>query len=265
MGDGAGSVTAYSPDALKCLNGSEFVCEASQATTIYRSLHTDYGMIDCPQPWMYESAAIWQDAVQLRPGYDYYEIQNECPPPPGGYVQWARWSIEMAKYVQQQTGGALLAFSFAAGNPDYRYWPELIEYFKWVADNPLPNGTYHGIAIHAAPNAGWSRADSPWVNNDHLTVERLLVYVRSVVLRETGYDLQDWPGTVAFTEWGLTGGYSGNWTARYSCEEKADAYKSSIAVARKLRWAGTTLMLWWNIGAISIWQSDHECLPLFFQ
>lgn len=265
MGDGAGTALTYSRSvaSMKCLNGSYAICleakrQNPELIIVARTLHTDYGALDCPQDWNYGSPATWWAAIKnyLPDGFDAYEIQNECGPPPQGYAYWAQWNIAIARLVQRDKGGILLAFAFAAGNPDYPHWLDLIEYFRWVAQNPLPDGRYHGLALHAAANASWNRSDSPWINNPHLTADRYFLFVRDVMLANTGFDLSRWPGTVAFTEIGLHDGYSGNWGAVYSCAEIADAYKTTAA---KLQ--SRAVMQWWNIGQVSRWTSSHECLP----
>ena len=252
----------------KCLDWTWNVCNQLKQRNpdiklVARTLQTNYGQIDCPSDWMYESPMIWWDAIRnhLPDGYDYYEIQNECPPPAQGWEKWASWSIEMAKLVEKDKGGALLAFSFPPGNPDYPYWPALEEYFRWAADNPLPNGTHHGIAFHASPFAPWNRPDMPWVNNPHLAGRHQIV--RDVLLANTGIDLKNWAGTIIVTEIGLSDGYSGNWNAPYSCEEMTDTYIATLEEYKNEGYIdGFT---WWNVGKIGKWTDDSMCLPNLFR
>lgn len=263
-GTGAGAVVAYADklSVVKCLDGAWWVCEAVKAAnpdvrTIARTLTTDYGMMDCVQDWNWYSPATWWAAIKdhLPDGYDYYEIMNECGFPPQGAGYLATWSIEMAKLVQRDKGGALLAFSFSPGNPGYPDWPALLPYLEWAAANPLPDGRRHGIALHASAYAPWNRADSPWVNNPHITPDRFFIYVRDVLLANTGVDIGKLSFAVVFTELGVTDGYSGNWGATYSCAEKASAYRETVA-----RLATRGAVAWWNLGQIARWTSDHDCL-----
>lgn len=261
-GAGAGAVVAYADrlSVIKCLDGSWWVCESVKAAnpdvhTVARTLATDYGMIDCPQEWNWGDPAAWWNAIKghLPDGYDYYEVMNECGFPPQGAEYLATWSIEMAGLVQRDKGGALLAFSFSPGNPNYAEWPALLPYLQWAADNPLPDGRRHGIALHASAYAPWNRADSPWINNPHVTPDRFFVYARDVILANRGVDIGELQFTVIFTELGVTDGYSGSWGASYTCAEKASAYRETVA-----RLPGA--MAWWNIGQIARWTSDHDCL-----
>ncbi len=263
-GDGSWQVVPYAQqiDVIKCVNDTWGICDQVKSRnpnviTIARTLYTSYGLLDCPQDWNWENPNVWWDAIKnaLPEGYDYYEVLNECGPPPQGYAYWAGWSIEMAKLVQRDKGGALLAFSFAAGNPSYSAWPELLSYLVWANNNPLPDGRRHGIALHAAAYAPWSRADSPWVNNPHLTADRYFVLVRDIILANTGQDILKLRIPVIYTELGLSDGYSGNWNAQYSCEEKASAYKET---ARKL--LPKAKFTWWNIGKVWQWTDDSPCL-----
>jgi len=213
-------------------------------------------MTDCPPN--YDNAASWWASIRawLPVGFDAYEVMNECPPPAEGWERLATWSIDMAQIVARERQAALLAFSFAPGNPIYPAWPHLVGYLEWVAEHPLRDGRYHGIALHAAANATWSRADAPWINNPHLTIDRWYLFARDVLLANTGFDAQTWPGLVTFTELGVTDGYAGTWDIAFTCAEKADAWQETT---RRLQERGG-LMAWWNLGAIGKWTSDHDCL-----
>lgn len=259
-GEGAGNVLNHDVALVKCLNGTEYICGQAGTFTIYRTLITDFGMIDCPEPWMYSDPSVWWYGIRdhLPPGYDAYEIQNECGPPPQGYEHWAEWSIELALRVEAEKGGILLAFSFAAGNPDYLYWEELAEYLQWVDRHGQETGIWHGVALHQAVYAPWSRPDMPWVNNEHLAGRHLRI--RELLLDRV--DIQNWPGLIILTEAGLSDGYSGNWRADYTCEEAASALAYS---AKRYEDEGIIDgIAWWNIGQISIWTSDHHCLRFMF-
>lgn len=269
MGDGVQAVFAYAGkmEVAKCLTGSFDICLELKRRNpniylIARSLHTDYGMIDCPQDWNWGDPGAWWVHVRdhLPNGFDAYEIQNECGPPPQGYGHWAQWSIEIAKMVERDKGGILLAFSFAAGNPDYPFWRELAPYIQWVDQHGRATGVWHGIALHQSLYAPWSRSDMPWLNNLHVAGRHMLI--RDLLIQHAGVDIANWKGVILITEGGLSDGYSGNWKAPYTCQELAQAFTESAR-----RWKeqgvvdGITL---WNVGKISIWTSDHLCLYLLF-
>lgn len=225
--------------------------------TVCRTLVTDYGQIDYPQDWNWGDASAWWSHIKhhLPSDCDYYEVINESTVPPQGYGHWAQWHIEMAQLVERDTSGALLAFSFAAGTPELSQWAELLPYIQWAASNPTADGKYHGIAFHAAPNTTFSRNDMPWLNDPFLTVDRFFIKVVDE------YKLHDSPITIGVTEWGLSGGYSGNWIASYTCEEAADAYQTTLQHVREIGWQGLVILNWWTINTGgSIWIDDSEYL-----
>lgn len=257
MGDGASAVLNYSFSMAKCLTGSFSICDQLKRTNpdtflIARTLQTNYGMIDCPQEWNYESPETWWSAIKSHlplSGYNAYEIQNECGPPPKGYPYWAEWSIKMAQLVERDTDGVLLAFGFAAGNPDLPYWNALQPYIDWVTQHGKATGIWHGIALHQSVYAPWNRTDMPWVNNLYLAGRHTLIP-----------QLKNWQGLVILTEAGLSDGYSGNWTAAYSCEEVRSALTYSL---KQYQTQGIIDgLIWWNFGKVSRWTSDHACLPI---
>lgn len=270
-GTGAGNVLSYASKlgVIKCLDNSWWVCNEAKrlnpgTITIARTLVTDYGMIDCPQEWNWQTPSAWWGAIKNRlpDGFDYYEVINECWLPPQGAAHLAWWSIEIAKLVQQDKNGALLAFSFSAGSPDYPDWPALLPYLLWAENNPLPDGRRHGIALHAAAYATWTRADSPWIGNAHLNPDRYYLFAHDVILANTGVDVNRLHIPVVWTEIGIEDGYASGVIGgpqTYSCEEKADAYRETV---KRIENRGA--IAWWNFGQISRWHSDHACLPLMF-
>jgi len=265
MGDGSTSVLNFPDDmqVMKCLDGSFDVCDEwkrqnPSGVTICRSLHTTWGMKDCPDPWMYDSPSIWQDGLIFHPGCDYYEIMNECGPPPGGYSQLATWSIAMAQYVEEETGSPMLAFSFPPGNPTIEAWGDLLPYLRWVAENPLPDGRYHGVATHSSSYVTFNPPpDATWLNDLWLAQREV---VACDYLANFGFDCVSWPGVWAHTEIGLHDGYAGTWRNDWTCEQVADAYKTTIATMQNT--GIVDMILWWNVGKISKWSSVHDCLSL---
>jgi hypothetical protein len=264
MGEGASVVLNYAANitAAKCLPGSFQLCQTLKAYNpdifiIYRSFFHD-----CPAPAYYTRAWDWWVAIrdEMPAGADAYEFENECSPPDDLFPQWVQFSIDMAQIVQQQRNAAVLAFSFGPGHPNTTMWPALIPYIQWVAAHPLPDGRFHGIAIHSSPYATFARADMPWVNWIYIAGRMNLA--RDVVLANGGPDLKSWPGQLWVTEIGLGDGYSGTWKAPYTCTEAADAYHTTLK--RYAEEGMVTGITWWNFGAIQPWSSDHDCADEMF-
>lgn len=245
---------------LKCVQDYTICIEAKRRDPtliiIARTLVTDYGMVDGPPDWGWSDPSWWWGVIKnhLPDGFDYYEVVNEVAPPPQGWEYFAHWSVEIGKLVNRDKGGKLLAFSFGPGNPDYPIWPKLIEYLKWAAE------TGNGVAVHMAafmmlpvPKEG------TWVNSEHIA--NRMVYVCDMLRTSAGFDCN----TVLFfaTELGLSGGYSGTWDNIWTCQQIADAYKTTS------RWLAAYSPIrgfaWWNIGEVSRWHSDHACLGLMLQ
>lgn len=270
MGQGGSAVEPYAQQmqTVKCLDGSWDICRRVKAVNpdvlvVCRSLTVGGTLRDGPlgdewfTPEVY-AAKLWPHLPPPGEGLcDAIEVVNEWGPT-YGYDVFAQWSISMAQLVEARYGVPMLAFSFGPGNPDFAAWIELVPYLEWVAANPLPDGSYHGIAWHGAAHATWSRSDSPWVNDPYVTGAGRYGLVVDYLDQHGVYDLRAWPGLTAVTEIGVMDGYSGNWDASYSCAEKADAYQET---ARVLTAAGIDLFTWWNLGQIGIWHSDHDCVP----
>jgi hypothetical protein len=269
MGEGASIVLNHSGQvtAAKCLDGSWLICiwlkEANpNVVTIARTLK------DRP-PRPYNAEQWWNEIKNSLPaGFDYYEIENEITPPDEEWDQWVQFSIQMAQLVQRDKGGAMLAFSFGPGNPDLHQWIKLVPYMQWADSHPLPNGHYHGIAFHSSAYATFTPpAEGSWINNPYLTPDRVFVMARAMVLSATGYDMLKSKLTWADTEVGLDDGYSGSWGYPWTCEQTANAYRTTRA--RLQTYADTyglhILFTWWNVGRISVWSSDHDCVPLMLR
>jgi hypothetical protein len=121
-----------------------------QTITVYRSLETPRGLVDCPdssadpvaeaRAWM---SGLWGEWQHI--GADYYEIMNECLPP----TQWlVPFSIEAMRLASER-GYCLLVFSFAVGNPEPEQYAQLLPVYDYALRNPCRPGWAHGIALHA--------------------------------------------------------------------------------------------------------------------
>ena len=241
---------------MKCVESWDICLAAKRLDPsliiVARSLVTDYGTVDCPPDWMWGDPSLWWDGIKnhLPNGFDYYEVQNECGPPPQGWPYWAEWSIKIAGMVERDKGGKLLAFSFPPGNPDYPQWPLLIDYLRFAA------ATGHGVAIHSAAFATFPIPEGDvWVNNEHVAnrMEHVCIYLRNAAQ----FDCR----TVLWitTETGLTDGYSGQWGGHeWSCAQEANAYQTTRDFLKK---QGIVRgFAWWNVGLVGRWKSVHSCL-----
>jgi hypothetical protein len=258
-GDGASSIApfAFSINSAKCTDGIYNLClQLKQINPSMKIIARTYTHDCVPQNVLFDATQWWDQIKYILPnGFDYYEIENECAPPDALYGQWGLFSIEMAKLVQRDKNGALLAFSFGPGWPQYDLWKQLIPYIQWVAAHPLPDGRYHGMALHAAPYASFTRSDMPWVNSAHIADR--MTYIRLTILGAGGPDLKTWPGEIWITEVGLSDGYSGNWDAVYNCNEVKDAYHTTDAQYKIEGMIDG--FSWWNFGKVGRWTSDHAC------
>jgi DNA polymerase-3 subunit epsilon len=262
MGEGASAVEPYAAEisAAKCLPGVYQIClklkQANPAIFIIARPLTDRIALD----YHYNALLAWEAVKDAVPaGFDAIELENEVSVPDGDWPQWVQFSITLAGLVARDTGMQYLAFSFGPGNPAYEHWADLLPYLNWVTDHPLPDGRYHGIAIHAAPYATFDRSDMPWVNSLHIAGRIYLA--RDVLLANTGFDLATWPGLIAVTELGLSDGYSGNWNAPYTCQEAANAYRTTRRIYQEHGYP--QIEIWWNFGQLG-WHSDDACTRQMF-
>lgn len=268
----SGAILPYanSFSTLKCLNGTEEICLAAKAAnpalvTVYRTLNTTDGMRDCPNLVEWDNPDIWY--ARIRPfwpaGFDYYEVINECGMPGDDYAKMARFHIRMAALAAQD-GKAILAFSFAAGNPEVTDWLALYDYVAWATDNPLPDGRYHGLAWHNAmympasvPLLSGKWLSNPWVAGRDIMIETLLQ-------KALGKGFTQFPGPVYITEWGADDGYSGDWadSGRYTCEQIAAGYAHTLDMWDRYHpWI--TGGHFWNIGGQGTkWTNRTNCLAL---
>lgn len=151
------------------------------------------------------------------------------------------------------------AWGLGPGWPGFNRLKYMVEYMRWVAENPLPDGRYHCIAAHASmmmpedyPHAAW-----PWVNNDYITPMRwTLMRDWIYAITEDDFDLYEWPGVLAISEIGLSDGYAGS-SAPYSCTDLKTGhwatYESMIEIF--IAYAQQD----WNYGAGGHWTDDTAC------
>ena len=252
MGGGSSSILQYSSkiSIAKCLTGTENLCYGLKErnpniVTVFRPLTKN-----CPD---HETAKEWWDYVKpaLAPNFDYYEVVNECLS--SNYEVYAQWMIDVAQYALND-GKIILGFSFGPGNPELEDWRALYAYIQW-ADNHSLNGVHPGIALHESAFVPWP--SSNWLSSPYFAGRHRLVqqYLKDYL----HYDLIQFKGAVIVSESGLTDGYSGSWTDTFTCEQKALAYKETVYQYQRDGWVS---LVWWNLGKVSIWTDDSECLSL---
>ena len=257
MGEGGSSAINFSNQitAAKCLPGSLQICLNMKAINpdmwVVARLFTDSIIIDNG----YNVDTVWNLVKdQIPDGYDAFELENEKTPLQEDWNKYIQFQIDFADRLGKEKNIQYLAFAFGPGWPYEHLVPLMIPYLEWVAEHPF-NGKYHGISSHAAPYTTFTRDDMPWLNTFYISGR---VYWMADILADNGFDLESWPGIWAVTELGLSGGYSGDWDATYSCEEVADAYWTTVKVYQEHGYPD--ILLWWNLGKISIWQSDDACV-----
>jgi len=217
----------------------------------------------------------WTDAIAVETDYNAQEAYNrignsfpaECDAvewenekAPNNNRDWERWSafsIDAARLMAANRNMQYCAFGFGPGWPDFDKLQYIIEYLKWVDANPLPDGRYHCVSSHAAMFAPWNRADMPWVNDPYLAGRVYLIRDWIKAITPDNYDLYDWKGVWAITEIGLSDGYSGNWSAPYSCEELAQAHWTTHETYVDNQFPHVQHD--WNYGRGGIWKDDSAC------
>jgi hypothetical protein len=264
MGEGASACMEYvhNMQTAKCLPGSFHIClqmkQANPDLWIVARLFNDKVAHNLD----YDLLEFWEQTAHAIPdGYDAWEPENESTPQT--IDQWQRWSsfnIGLAKILTNEKNMQLLAFSFGPGWPAQNELSYTLPYLEWVSANPLPDGRYHGVASHAAMFAPWNRADMPWVNEPWIAGR---VYkARDYLYDNHGFELATWPGVWLISEGGLSDGYSGSWTAPYTCDEAASAFKDTLRVYAENGYPHA--LTWWNFGQIGMWTSDHDCADEMF-
>jgi len=257
----------------KCLTLTGSMCDTMRAAnprlvTIYRDYRSE-----CPtRDQVYTDAAgyyarlraLWQDA----PGYDYYEVQNECPAFHGqeDYAALAQFSIEVATRAAAD-GYCVLALSSYPGSPEISEFVQLEPYLRFADATPCgtwPNGApkYHGLATHATgycpasvdtsayPWVGWI-----WVSGRHLLYAEALAQTR-------GYDMaaKRWPYLV--TELGWTYGQDEDSGAFTAGELQACNRETVRVLSQQDIIDGFTV---WNYGQVGQWLDYTPHLPGMFE
>lgn len=240
---------------LKGTSGTEEILNevakiSPETVIVYRSLITPDGMVDCPntsndpvaeaQRWI-----TWLQTNDWRTvDADYYEIMNECQPPPAWLVPFSIEAMRLAGMQNQ----CLLLFSFGPGNPDPDYFNQLLPAYQYALDHPCQPGRYHGIALHAY---GVNKAVLLSESGLYLGLHHRLLY--ALLLPQLPNAIQI---PVYLTE---AGAGDGRLTAvncndvvrdviQYTAELEADPYVRGFEL--------------WNVGPSSTWVDVTPCLPM---
>lgn len=258
MGDGGYAPANFSSkiSVAKCLSGSFQIClqmkEANPDMWIVARLFTDGIIVDNN----YDVDKVWNIIKdQIPNGYDAFELENEhTPNQEEEWPEYVQFQIKFANKLAHEKNMQYLAFAYGPGWPYEHLVKYMLPYLRWVENNPLPDGRYHGVSSHASPYTTFTRSDMPWLNTYYISGR---VYWMADLLSEYDFDLYAWKGVWAITELGLSDGYSGNWDATYSCQEVADAYWTTVGVYQEN--GLPDVLLWWSFGKIGPWHSDHDC------
>ncbi len=256
----------------KCLTLTGSMCDTMRAAnpaivTIYRDYRSE-----CPsRDQVYNDAAGYYARLRAlwaeNPGFDYYEIMNECSSFHGqdDYAALAQFSIEVATRAAAD-GYCILALSSYPGAPELAEFVQLEPYLRFADSHPCgtwPNGAlkYHGIATHATgycpasvdtsayPWVGWS-----WVAGRHLLYAEALAQTR-------GYDVaaKKWPWVQ--TEWGLTYGQDEDSGAFEEWELQACIRETVRVLSDQGVIDGFAV---WNYGRVGDWLDYTPHLPGMF-
>lgn len=208
----------------------------------------------------YQLDRVW-DTVKywnIPPECNALELENERTPQT--QEQWERlspFSIGVARLIQDTFNLQYCAFSWGPGWPAFDKLQYVVDYIRWVQDNPLPDGRYHCIAAHAAMIFPTDQPQWPWVNNDYITPMRWTLFRDWIyAITPDDFDLYEWPGVIAITEIGLSNGYAGS-NAPYTCVDLKTGhwttYESMIEIF--IAYAQQD----WNYGAGGRWTDDTRC------
>lgn len=254
----------------KCLTLTGSMCDTMRAAnprlvTIYRDYRSE-----CPtRDQVYGDAAgyyarlraLWQDA----PGYDFYELQNECAGFSGqeDYAALAQFSIDVATLAAAD-GYCILALSSYPGSPELDEFIQLVPYFKWIDTHPC--GTwrggspkFHGLATHATGYCPFSTPKYPWVGWSWVAGRHVLF--AEAVAQVTGYQIKDknWPWLI--TELGFTYGQDEDENA-FTAEELRACINETTAVLTEQGIVNGYML--WNVGKVGAWLDYVNYLPFIF-
>ncbi len=250
-------------------------CNQMTTVKLFESvMHYAYNFRVCnPDIWIV--CRFWTDAIAIETDYDaelaYQRIgrafPNECdaveaenehaPTNTADWERWSRFSIDFATLMATRRNMQYLAFSLGPGWPGFDKLHYLVEYMRWVDDHPLPDRRYHGIASHASMFAPWNRPDMPWVNEPYIAGLTYLMRDWIYATTPDHFDLYEWKGVWAITEIGLSDGYSGNWSAPYTCQELKEAYWKTHAVYTEHHFPDAFQQ--WSYGPGGNWTDDSHC------
>jgi hypothetical protein len=237
---------------LKGTTGTEGILNqvetiSPETVTVYRALATTDGMRDCPNTHSDPVAEAWRWLDSLAPAWrgvraDYFEIMNECLPPPEWLVPF---SIE-AMRIANQRGQCLLLFSFSAGQPTPEVFAQLLPVLDYALKNPCASGRLHGIALHAYGINPTTLVSESGIN---LGFRHRLLF---------GSVLQQLPEALLVPVY-LTEAGPGDGRAPFSC---ADIVRDVLQYTRQLEYdpyvRGFHL---WNVGPTGGWLDATPCLP----
>jgi hypothetical protein len=245
--------SGYPLGTVKGVSGTEDLLAAIKAispetVTVFRTLHTPWGIRDCPLTTtddpVYE-AQVWMDGIlgwMTGAHADYYEIINECDPDPAWMVPF---TIE-AMRIAGNGGVCILGFSFGTGMPDVDtyvdYWPV----YQFALANPCQPRRYHGIALHAY---GVNPQTLVSESGDYLGLRYRLFYDQLLAV---------YPGAANIPLYITEAGPGSGGTAlpcdvvardviQYTQQLEADPYVKGFHL--------------WNVGQGGLWVDYTACLP----
>ena len=255
----------------KCLTLTGSMCDTIKANnpdvvTIFRDYRSE-----CPSPDQvyYDPAGYYQRLRQLwaeNPGYDYYEIMNECTGLHGDedYAALAQFSIEVAKRAAAE-GYCILILSSYPGSPEISEFLKLEPYFRFADKNPCgrwPNGAvkFHGLATHAAGYCPFATPQFPWVGWVWVAGRHTLF---AEALSQTyQYEIADkrWPWFITELYW--TYGFSEEQDA-YTAQQLQDCNRETARVLTEQGIINGYAV--WNFGRVGNWLDYTHYLPTMFQ
>lgn len=253
QGAGISSLNLLSPylESYKALTNAQDVARAFDGLLIYRSLVVDGSLRDCPtlEEWYAPDIYLSRLEDELLPGFDYYEIINECHPPDYSLM------ADLMVRAMQRYDVCLLMFSFAPGTPDYPEWQKLLPALQYAAEHPCGEGRYHGISLH---QPGYMPPDitlreGSYINNPHIAGR--LDLIRQTLIQRSGYDIKEFPGPILITEMGWED-YDGV-DQVFSCDEVA----AGLTYTREIYRKGGLIDGYhlWNFGQVHPWVNLSGC------
>lgn len=255
----------------KCLTLTGSMCDTIKGTnpdvvTIFRDYRSECPSLD---QVYYDPAGYYQRLRQLwaeNPGFDYYEIMNECTGLRGtqDYAALAQFTIEVASRAAAD-GYCILGLSSFPGAPEIDEFLQLLPYFEFADANPCgrwPNGAvkFHGLATHATGYCPFATPDFPWVGwvwvaGRHTLFAEALAQVHR-------YDIANkrWPWFI--TELGWAYGYSEDENAYTAQQLQACNQETQAKLAEQGIVQGYAI---WSFGLVDNWLDYVSYMPGIFQ